>query len=135
VPDANAPAPQPAPPATPGPSAPPATPATPAAPSAPAAPATPAPHRPAHHAAAPSGADKLDWDGLAQCEAGGRPDAVDPSGRYGGLYQFDAHTWHSLGGSGLPQDAPADRQTALAKKLYQRRGASPWPSCGRRLYR
>jgi uncharacterized protein YabE (DUF348 family) len=79
------------------------------------------------------GADGLDWQGLAQCESGGRPDAVDPSGTYGGLYQFDTATWHSLGGSGRPQDAPAAEQTYRAKKLYARRGASPWPHCGSRL--
>ncbi|MFF7730667.1 ubiquitin-like domain-containing protein [Streptomyces sp. NPDC008001] len=81
-----------------------------------------------------AGADGLNWDGLAQCEAGGRPDAVDPSGTYGGLYQFDTHTWHSLGGSGRPQDAPASEQTLRAKKLYVSRGASPWPVCGRKLH-
>ncbi|MFH8985032.1 resuscitation-promoting factor [Streptomyces varsoviensis] len=80
-----------------------------------------------------AGADGLDWRGLAQCEAGGRPDAVDPSGTYGGLYQFDTRTWHSLGGKGRPQDAPADEQTYRAKKLYISRGASPWPVCGRKL--
>ncbi|WP_058046659.1 resuscitation-promoting factor [Streptomyces roseifaciens] len=78
--------------------------------------------------------DGLNWDGLAQCEAGGRPDAVDPSGTYGGLYQFDTHTWHSLGGTGRPQDAPAAEQTLRAKKLYVSRGASPWPVCGRKLH-
>lgn len=77
--------------------------------------------------------DGLNWHGLAQCEAGGRPDAVDPSGTYGGLYQFDVHTWHSIGGSGRPQDAPAAEQTFRAKKLYVHRGAAPWPVCGRRL--
>ncbi len=81
-----------------------------------------------------AGADGLDWHGLAQCEAGGRPDAVDPSGTYGGLYQFDTRTWHSLGGRGRPQDAPADEQTYRAKKLYISRGASPWPVCGRKLH-
>ncbi|GHD34475.1 hypothetical protein GCM10010335_28470 [Streptomyces galbus] len=80
------------------------------------------------------GADGLDWQGLAACESGGRPDAVDPSGTYGGLYQFDTRTWHSLGGSGRPQDAPAAEQTYRAKKLYTRRGASPWPHCGARLH-
>ena len=74
----------------------------------------------------------LNWSALARCEAGGNPHAVDPSGRYGGLYQFDAHTWHSLGGHGRPQDAPAAEQTALAVHLYQRRGIAPWPACGRR---
>ncbi|MFD3920098.1 ubiquitin-like domain-containing protein [Streptomyces sp. NPDC058595] len=81
-----------------------------------------------------AGADGLDWAALAACESGGRPDAVDPSGTYGGLYQFDSGTWQSLGGSGRPQDASAGEQTFRAKKLYVQRGASPWPHCGRRLH-
>ncbi|MEU1481362.1 ubiquitin-like domain-containing protein [Streptomyces sp. NPDC005760] len=80
------------------------------------------------------GADHLNWQGLAHCESGGRPNAVDPSGTYGGLYQFDTRTWQALGGSGRPQDAPAAEQTLRAKKLYVRRGASPWPHCGGRLH-
>ncbi|MDX3593317.1 ubiquitin-like domain-containing protein [Streptomyces sp. ID03-2B] len=80
-----------------------------------------------------AGADGLNWSALAACESGGRPGAVDPSGTYGGLYQFDTGTWQSLGGSGRPQDAPAAEQTYRAKKLYVQRGASPWPHCGRRL--
>ncbi|MET8559399.1 ubiquitin-like domain-containing protein [Streptomyces flaveolus] len=78
-------------------------------------------------------ADHLNWQALAACESGGRPDAVDPSGTYGGLYQFDTRTWQSLGGKGRPQDASAEEQTYRAKKLYVRRGASPWPHCGARL--
>ncbi|MFI6288486.1 ubiquitin-like domain-containing protein [Streptomyces sp. NPDC051018] len=79
------------------------------------------------------GTDGLDWDALARCESGGRPHVVDPSGTYGGLYQFDLRTWRSVGGSGRPQDASAAEQTYRAKKLYARRGASPWPHCGSRL--
>ncbi|MFE0671853.1 ubiquitin-like domain-containing protein [Streptomyces sp. NPDC058867] len=79
------------------------------------------------------GADGLNWQALAACESGGRPDAVDPSGTYGGLYQFDTRTWRGLGGSGRPQDAPAAEQTFRAKKLYVQRGAGPWPHCGARL--
>ncbi|MFG2870800.1 ubiquitin-like domain-containing protein [Streptomyces sp. NPDC048338] len=82
-----------------------------------------------------AGADGLDWGALAACESGGRPGAVDPSGTYGGLYQFDPGTWRSLGGTGVAQNAPASEQTYRAKKLYVQRGASPWPHCGRRLYR
>ncbi|MET8633610.1 ubiquitin-like domain-containing protein [Streptomyces sp. NPDC004680] len=82
-----------------------------------------------------SGAEGLNWHGLATCESGGRARAVDPSGTYGGLYQFDRHTWRSLGGSGRPQDAPSSEQTYRAKKLYVRQGSSPWPHCGPRLYR
>ncbi|WP_328427118.1 ubiquitin-like domain-containing protein [Streptomyces sp. NBC_00443] len=80
------------------------------------------------------GAGGLNWQGLAACESGGRADAVDSSGTYGGLYQFDTHTWRGLGGKGRPQDAPAAEQTARAKKLYVRQGASPWPHCGERLH-
>lgn len=80
-----------------------------------------------------AGAEGLDWGALARCESGGRPDAVDPSGTYGGLYQFDTRTWRALGGSGRPQDASASEQTYRAKKLYVQRGASPWPHCGGRL--
>ncbi|MFF3452184.1 ubiquitin-like domain-containing protein [Streptomyces sp. NPDC002667] len=86
------------------------------------------------HPPSPGGADHLNWEGLAACESGGRPGAVDPSGTYGGLYQFDTHTWHKLGGTGRPQDAPAAEQTRRAKKLYVRRGTSPWPHCGPRLH-
>ncbi|MFD3521936.1 ubiquitin-like domain-containing protein [Streptomyces sp. NPDC058653] len=81
-----------------------------------------------------AGADGLDWAALAACESGGRPNAVDPSGTYGGLYQFDTGTWRALGGSGRPQDASAGEQTMRAKRLYVQRGASPWPHCGRRLH-
>lgn len=80
-----------------------------------------------------AGADGLNWAALAQCESGGRPSATDPSGTYGGLYQFDVRTWQGLGGSGRPQDASGSEQTFRAKKLYVQRGASPWPHCGRRL--
>lgn len=86
------------------------------------------------HPVSVAGADHLNWSGLAACESGGRPGAVDPSGTYGGLYQFDTHTWQTLGGSGRPQDASAEEQTLRAKKLYVRRGASPWPHCGARLH-
>ena len=80
------------------------------------------------------GADHLDWGSLAACESGGRPNAVDPSGTYGGLYQFDTQTWQSLGGAGRPQDATATEQTFRAKRLYVQRGAGPWPHCGVRLH-
>ncbi|MER5181813.1 ubiquitin-like domain-containing protein [Streptomyces sp. NPDC002896] len=81
------------------------------------------------------GAEGLNWDGLAQCESGGRARVVDASGTYAGLYQFDRRTWRSVGGTGRPQDATPAEQTYRAKKLYANRGAAPWPHCGRRLYR
>lgn len=78
------------------------------------------------------GADGLNWGALANCESGGNPRAVNPAGYYG-LYQFDLGTWGSVGGSGLPTSASAAEQTYRAKLLYQQRGRSPWPTCGRLL--
>ena len=78
------------------------------------------------------GADGLNWGALANCESGGNPHAVNPAGYYG-LYQFDTGTWRSVGGSGLPSSASAAEQTYRAKRLYQQRGRSPWPTCGRLL--
>jgi resuscitation-promoting factor RpfB len=76
--------------------------------------------------------DDLNWAALAECESGGNPDAVNPSGYYG-LYQFSLSTWESVGGSGNPTDASSAEQTYRAKLLYKRDGASQW-TCGDRLY-
>ena len=78
------------------------------------------------------GADGLNWRALAGCESGGNPRAVNPAGYYG-LYQFNVATWRSVGGSGMPHHASAGEQTYRAKRLYQSRGRSPWPHCGRLL--
>ncbi len=79
----------------------------------------------------PSGG--LNWAALAQCESGGNPRAVNPAGPYYGLYQFDIGTWQSNGGSGIPSDASAAEQTRVAQNLYNARGRSPWPVCGKYL--
>ena len=79
----------------------------------------------------PSGG--LNWAALAQCESGGRPRAVDSTGLYFGLYQFDLSTWHAWGGKGNPIDASPAEQTMRAQMLYDNRGREPWPICGRYL--
>lgn len=84
--------------------------------------------------ALPSSASGLNWAALANCESGGNPHAVDPSGSYYGLYQFSVSTWDSLGGSGLPSNASAGEQTTRAELLYQRSGAGQWPVCGHFLF-
>ena len=75
----------------------------------------------------------LNWCGLAKCESGLNPGAYNPAGPYYGLYQFDQGTWNSNGGSGSPANASVAEQTRVAYNLYQARGASPWPVCGRQL--
>ncbi len=79
-----------------------------------------------------AGADGLNWAGLARCESGGNPRAVNAAGYYG-LYQFNVATWRSVGGSGMPHHATAGQQTFRAKLLYKQRGRQPWPHCGRYL--
>jgi resuscitation-promoting factor RpfB len=82
---------------------------------------------------APS-ADGLNWAALAQCESGGRANAVSSTGKYHGLYQFSVGTWQAVGGAGLPSQASPDEQTHRAQLLYQRSGAGQWPHCGPRLF-
>ena len=57
----------------------------------------------------------VDWDGLAGCESGHNPRAINPSGKYTGLFQFDDSTWRGVGGSGRAYDASAEEQLMRAK--------------------
>jgi uncharacterized protein YabE (DUF348 family) len=82
--------------------------------------------------AAPT-ADGLNWAALAKCESGGNPRAVNPSGKYRGLYQFSISTWRGVGGAGDPIDASPDEQTHRAQLLYARSGAGQW-GCGSHLF-
>ena len=105
--------------------------ARPAAPPPAAAPAAPAATTaPAAPPAAPTGDV---WAALAQCESGGRVDAVSSNGLYYGLYQFTVSTWQSLGGTGLPSQASAAEQTQRAQALQARSGWGQWPACARKL--
>jgi uncharacterized protein YabE (DUF348 family) len=72
----------------------------------------------------------LNWDALAQCESGGRPNAVSSGGTYHGLYQFNVEMWHRMGGIGLPSEATKREQTYRAIKLYKAAGRDQWPHCG-----
>lgn len=77
--------------------------------------------------------DGNNWGALAKCESGGNPNVVSSNGLYHGLYQFDAQTWKSVGGSGVASQASASEQTQRAKILYSQRGSQPWPVCGSNL--
>ncbi|WP_157260783.1 transglycosylase family protein [Patulibacter minatonensis] len=68
---------------------------------------------------------------IAQCESGGDPTAISPSGQYRGKYQFDRQTWAANGGSGDPAAASEATQDRIAAKLLADRGTAPWPVCGK----
>ncbi|WP_131745038.1 transglycosylase family protein [Frankia sp. Cppng1_Ct_nod] len=73
-----------------------------------------------------------DFAKLRQCESGGNY-SINTGNGYYGAYQFDAGTWHGLGYSGLPSNAPPALQDEAAYKLYDSRGWSPWPSCSAKM--
>lgn len=72
------------------------------------------------------------WAYLRQCESGGNYAANTGNGYYG-AYQYDISTWNNYGGYARADLAPPAVQDAKAQETYARRGASPWPSCGRYL--
>jgi len=88
---------------------------------------------PAEAARTMTKAAKLNWKALAKCESSNRPGAVNPAGYYG-LYQFNKRTWRGVGGKGMPHKASRAEQTKRAQMLYVKRGAQPWPHCGRKLF-
>ena len=72
------------------------------------------------------------WAELRQCESGGDY-AIDTGNGYYGAYQFSAATWHGLGFTGLPNQAPPAVQDEAAVELQARSGWGQWPACSRRL--
>jgi uncharacterized protein YabE (DUF348 family) len=77
----------------------------------------------------------LNWDAVAQCESGGNWHINTGNGFYGGL-QFDYSTWLAYGGGAYASRADLatrEQQIAVATKLYDARGSSPWPVCGQYL--
>ncbi len=92
--------------------------------------------------AEPSGVPGIDdpvWNRLAQCESNGNWSLVHRATStityYGGL-QFHADTWRSVGGQGLPHEAPRREQIRRAQILLSQPWATwgnQWPACSRML--
>jgi hypothetical protein len=71
---------------------------------------------------------------LAYCEATGRY-YISTGNGYHGAFQFDAQTWHSVGGRGLPHQNSKLEQRYRAVLLFKKRGWRPWPVCGPAAWR
>jgi hypothetical protein len=72
------------------------------------------------------------WACIRSRESGGNY-ATNTGNGYYGAYQFLLSTWRSLGGTGLPSQAPPQVQDAMAQKLQQRSGWGQWSThsaCG-----
>jgi uncharacterized protein YabE (DUF348 family) len=96
---------------------------------------TPPPSSSAPTPTPPPSSSGLNWDAVAACESGGNWHINTGNGFYGGL-QFDSGTWLSNGGGSYAARADLatrEQQIAVATKLYNARGASPWPVCGQSL--
>jgi len=81
---------------------------------------------------APADSSGRNWDAVAQCESGGNWSINTGNGFYGGL-QFDSSTWLANGGGAYAPRADLatrDQQIAIANKVADARGSSPWPVCG-----
>jgi hypothetical protein len=49
------------------------------------------------------------------------------------MYQFTLGTWQAMGGTGLPSEASAATQTAMAQRLQASAGWGQWPACAASL--
>jgi hypothetical protein len=74
-----------------------------------------------------------DWKALAFCESSLNPEALNPTGKYRGLFQFDMRSWEYVGGSGDPSRATVREQYKRAKMLKEKQGWSAWPACSKKL--
>ncbi|MCC7543476.1 DUF348 domain-containing protein [bacterium] len=72
------------------------------------------------------------WAQLRFCEAGGRYNTDTGNGYYG-AYQMNLDFWKAYGGNPAikPSQASPEEQDAVALRGYMKRGAQPWPVCGR----
>src|SRR3954452_18664201 len=76
-----------------------------------------------------AGADRVNWDAIAQCESGGNWSTNSGNGNYGGL-QFKQATWSSNGGVGSPATASRAEQIRVAENVLRTQGLKAWPKCG-----
>lgn len=77
---------------------------------------------------------------LRQCESGDDYTAKSANRRYFGAYQFSRATWNDVASryypwlDGLgPHKASPTEQDAMARALWDERGAAPWPYCGQQV--
>jgi resuscitation-promoting factor RpfA len=75
------------------------------------------------------------WERLASCESGGNWHINTGNGYYGGV-QFNDGTWDGNGGGKYASRADLAtkaEQIAIAEKVLDASGWSPWPACSSRL--
>ncbi|MFJ3304882.1 transglycosylase family protein [Streptomyces sp. NPDC086549] len=82
-------------------------------------------------AASANAADGTTWDKVAECESGGSWSADTGNGYYGGL-QMSQDDWDKYGGldyASSPDEASRSQQIAVAEKILDDQGTTPWATC------
>ncbi|WP_371616485.1 transglycosylase family protein [Streptomyces sp. NBC_00454] len=80
-----------------------------------------------------SAASVSTWDKVAQCEASGNWQIVDPSGQYFGGLQISMPTWRAYGGTQYAARADLatkQQQILIGEKILAGQGQGAWPNCG-----
>jgi hypothetical protein len=73
-----------------------------------------------------------DYRKIAVCESSLDPEAVNRSGKYRGLFQFDNRSWDYVGGTGDPAQASVREQLLRAQILVSRQGFErAFPQCSK----
>ena len=69
---------------------------------------------------------------IAFCESSLNPQAINQTGKYRGLFQFDLRSWGYVGGSGDPAKASVLEQYKRAQMLVAKQGFNrAFPQCSK----
>ena len=75
-----------------------------------------------------------DYRKIAVCESSLNPSAVNRTGKYRGLFQFDSRSWKYVGGSGDPARASVREQYKRAQMLVSKQGFNrAFPQCSKKM--
>jgi len=72
-----------------------------------------------------------DYRKIAVCESSLNPEAINRTGKYRGLFQFDKRSWEWVGGSGDPARASVREQYKRAQMLVSKQGFDRVPQSRR----
>ena len=75
-----------------------------------------------------------DYRKIAICESSLNPEAINRTGKYRGLFQFDMRSWNWVGGSGDPAQASVSEQLHRAQLLVSKQGFDrAFPQCSKKM--
>jgi membrane-bound lytic murein transglycosylase MltF len=73
------------------------------------------------------------WKAIAMCESTMNPQAISPTGKFMGMFQFSQASWEFVGQKGKPHEANWQTQYAAARALHKIQGWNAWPTCAKKI--